>query len=346
MSFWRRTERTTLRAEAVEPGRRRFLALGCACCAALALPALPAGAAVPPAVQRHLDLAKEAAGNDLGAYLRLGNTALTPPAAPQVNLGPLINQPVPPPGQAFDNLFYVGARWVSAWIIRTSDGLILIDALNNDDEAERVIGGGMRRLGLDPAQIRYLVITHGHGDHYGGAGWVKRVASPKIVASETDWTMMATKLEFDAPEWGRPPQRDVAVNDGDRITLGDTAVEVLVTPGHTRGTISLLFTVRQGGQEHRALLWGGTAFNFGAQPDRMERLQGYIDATARLRDIARQRNVDVFISNHAGYDEAITKLAAMPSAGRNPFVIGADTTARALTVMHECARATMEAWKT
>ncbi|TPG51921.1 MBL fold metallo-hydrolase [Roseomonas nepalensis] len=344
MAFWRRTGTATLRAEAVEPGRRRFLALGCACCAAAALPAIPAGAEVPPAVQRHLDLAWEAAGADLGPYLRLGNTALVPPAAPKVDLGPLINQPVPPPGQAFDNLFYVGARWVSAWILRTSEGLILIDALNNDDEAESVIGGGMRRLGLDPAQIRYLIVTHGHGDHYGGAGWVKRVAAPKVVASETDWRMMATRLEFDAPEWGRPPERDVAVKDGDRITLGDTTVELLETPGHTMGTLSLVFPVRGGGQEHRALLWGGTAFNFGAQPDRIRRLQGYIDATDRLRGMARARDLDVFVSNHAGYDEAIAKLAAMPAAGRNPFVIGADTTARALTVMHECARATMEAW--
>jgi len=344
MIFRRNAKKAGLRAEAVDPGRRRFLALGCACCAAATLPALAATAA-PAAVQHHLDLARHAAGSDLASYLRLGNTALTPPAAPEINLAPLINQPVPPPGQAFENLYYVGARWVSAWILRTSEGLILIDALNNDDEAERVIGAGMRRLGLDPAQIRIVVVTHGHGDHYGGVGWVKRIAAPKVVASEADWTMMATKPEFDAPEWGRPPQRDVSVKDGDRITLGDTSLEVLETPGHTMGTLSLLFTVRQGGQEHRALLWGGTAFNFGAQPDRLTRLQGYIDATARVREIARRQNVDVFISNHAGYDGAIAKLAAMPGAPRNPFLIGTDTTVRALTVMNECAQATMEAWK-
>ncbi|MFH5927120.1 MBL fold metallo-hydrolase [Roseomonas xinghualingensis] len=343
--FFRRTgEKAVLKAEVVHPGRRRFLALGCACCAAAALPAIPASAA-PAGVQRHLDLARQAASSDLGTYLRLGNTALTPPAAPQINLAPLINQPVPPPGQAFDNLYFVGARWVSAWVIRTSAGLILIDALNNNEEAERVIDAGMRRLGLDPSEIKIVVVTHGHGDHYGGIGHIKRVASPKVIMSDADWTMMATKLEFDAPEWGRPPQRDVSVADGERIVLGDTSIEVLETPGHTLGTLSLLFTVRQGRQEHRALLWGGTAFNFGAQPDRLRRLRGYIDATARVRDIARQQKVDVFISNHAGYDEAIGKLATKQSANTNPFVIGTETTMRALTVMNECAQATMEAWK-
>ncbi len=344
MIFRRRTEKTVLKAEAVPLGRRGFLALGCACCAIAAAPAM-AAAEAPPAVQRHLALARQAAGDDLGAYLRLGNTALTPPAASQTSLAGLINQPVPPPGQAFDNLYFVGARWVSAWVIRTSEGLILVDALNNDEEAERVIDAGMRRLGLDPADIKYVVVTHGHGDHYGGIGHIRRVAAPRVAASDADWTMMATKLEFDAPEWGRPPARDMTVADGERIVLGDTSLDILVTPGHTMGTLSLLFPVRDKGREHRALLWGGTGFNFGRQPNRMQRIESYVRSTDRVRDIARQQNVDVFISNHAGYDEAIAKLAAKPMAASNPFIIGTDTTVRALTVMHECARATMEAWR-
>ena len=156
--------------------------------------------------------------------------------------------------------------------------------------------------------------------------------------------MMETGLEFDRPDWGRPPRRDVSVQDGEVIRLGDTGLEVLITPGHTMGTITLLFDVRQGGRTHRAMLWGGTAFNFGRRPDRMVRLQAYIDATARARDIAARQNVEVFLSNHNGYDEAVEKLARMRPDAPNPFIIGANATQRALTVMHECARATMAAW--
>ena len=90
-----------------------------------------------------------------------------------------------------------------------------------------------------------------------------------------------------------------------------------MTPGHTLGTVSLLFNTHQGSKVHRTLLWGGTAFNFGRQPNRMERLQAYIDATARVRDVARTQNVDVFISNHSGYDQAVEKLARVQQAGHS-----------------------------
>src|SRR5690606_38944601 len=111
-----------------------------------------------------------------------------------------------------------------------SDGIILIDAMNNADDAEHVIDVGMRKLGLDPAQIKMLIITHGHGDHYGGADYFVGKYSPKVIASRADWDMMETNLEFDLPVWGRPPKRDVAVEDGDKLTLGDTTVDVILTP--------------------------------------------------------------------------------------------------------------------
>ena len=108
------------------------------------------------------------------------------------------------------------------------------------------------------------------------------------------------------------------------------------------GTISPIFDVRSGSDKHRVLLWGGTAFNFGKKP---ERLQAYIEATARTRDVARQQGVDVFISNHNQYDGAVDKLAGKATGGSNPFVLGAPAVQRALTVMNECAQATLASWR-
>lgn len=335
--------RPALQAEAVSPGRRQLLALGCACCVGLALPPSPSAAQIP-AVQQHLVAARAAAGDDLRAYLRLGEVAAPTPGLVSQTPDQLRALPTPPPGAAFDNLHFVGSRWVSAWAITTTEGLILVDAMDNDEDAERIADRGLRSLGMDPARIRTLVVSHGHGDHYGGAGHFVRRYGCRVVCSDTDWTMMETGLEFDRPDWGRPPRRDISVRDGELIRLGDTALEVMITPGHTMGTVTLLFDVRHGGRTHRAMLWGGTAFNFGRRPDRIPRLQGYIDATARAREVAAQQNVEVFLSNHNGYDEAVEKLARMQPGAANPFVIGASATQRALTVMHECARATMAAW--
>ena len=342
MLFRNRPGRTALRADAVEPTRRGLLALGCACCLGI-VPVSPA-AAQSPEVADHLAAARAAAGQDLRSWLALGQAAM-PAAAPSPSIEALMAQPAPPPGKAFDNLAFVGAKWVSAWALVTGDGIVLLDALNNEDEAERLIEGGLRQLGLDPAQVKRIVVTHGHGDHYGGATWLKQRTGAPVILSGTDWRMMETELEFDVPQWGRPPKRDVAVDDGDTIRLGDTAVEVLMTPGHTPGTISLLFDVREGQRSHRAMLWGGTAFNFGRRPDRMQRIASYIAGTRRAKEVAARQNVTVLLSNHSGYDEADRKLRLPQAGAPNPFVIGQEAVQRALTVIEECALATQAAWR-
>jgi metallo-beta-lactamase class B len=344
MPLFQRPAPASYRAEDVSSGaasRRAFLKLGCACCAMLAAPSLAFGQTPSPDVARHLAAAKEAAGSDLTPYLALGQSADPNFKEETHDFKALMAVPAPPPGKAFDNLYFVGSTWVSSWAITTSAGIILIDAMDNDDEAQRIVEGGLKTLGLDPAEIKTIIITHGHGDHYGGANYFVDKYNSRVVASEADWTMMETKLEFDTPLWGRPPKRDVSVTDGAKVTLGDTTLDIMVTPGHTMGTISPLFDVWSGSQKHRALLWGGTAFNFGKKPDR---LQAYIDSTARALKVAKQQGVDVFISNHDHYDHAVEKLAEKKADGPNPFVLGEATVQRALTVMNECARATLALW--
>ncbi len=346
MILFRRPVASSFRVEqvpsqAADPSRRSVLKIGCACCVALAAPFAYADTPSPD-VGRHLAAAREAAGSDLRNYLALGNSADPNYKPPALSMADLMGMPAPPPGKAFDNLYFVGSKWVSTWALTTSDGIILIDAMDNEEEAERIVEGGLKTLGLDPSKVKTIIVTHGHGDHYGGANYFVRRYNSRVVASEADWTMMETQLEFDNSLWGRPPKRDISVVGGDKVRLGDTTVDLLITPGHTMGTISPLFDVWSGSQKHRALLWGGTAFNFGRKP---ERLQLYIDATARTREIANQQGIDVFISNHNLYDDSVAKLVAKTSDGPNPFVLGAPAVQRALTVMNECAQATLALWR-
>src|SRR6202789_3747084 len=81
------------------------------------------------------------------------------PTAPPIE--EMMKWAAPDPGKAFDNLYFVGSRWVSAWALVTDAGIILIDTMDNDQEAEQLIEGGMRTLGLDPADIRIILDTHG-----------------------------------------------------------------------------------------------------------------------------------------------------------------------------------------
>jgi metallo-beta-lactamase class B len=253
--------------------------------------------------------------------------------------------PAPPPGKAFDNLAFVGSKWVSSWALVTSEGLLLVDAMDNLGEAEDMVDAGLRKLGLAPETIKTVIITHGHGDHYGGFDFFKSRYGSRAAMGAPDWDMVESTLDFDIPAWGRPPKRDIVLSDGDTVKLGQTSVEIRATPGHTMGTISLLFDVIDQGTVRRALLWGGTSFNFNRRADRMTRIAAYVDSTQRMKKIADEQNVEVFISNHTSFDDAVGKLAKNKPSGPNPFVIGREATQRALTIMNECALATQETWK-
>ena len=329
-----RSVASALRAVAVASAV--FLAAGCAQQAPL-----PSDATVAA----HVAEARRLAGEDLKSLLGLCNAA--PAIRPdQASIDKLIAavlaQPAPDPGRVFDNLYFVGSAWVSAWAIRTSAGVILIDALNNGDEARRIIDDGMRKVGLDPATIRFVVVTHAHGDHYGGLEHLAPRYRPGVVMSEADWRQAEGRLEFDSPLWGRPPRFDAArdrrMADGSQLLLGDTAVTLYVTPGHTEGTLSLVFDVAVGGRPHRVLLWGGTAFNFGKD---LPRLESYIAATRRMAEVAEQRKVDVMLSNHPAFDDTHAKMEAMRQGGlaTHPFVIGNAAVLRSLQVMNVCAQA-------
>lgn len=293
-------------------------------------------------VNAHVDEAKRLAGEDMKNLLALCNPPPEARPAPKaVDALPkrVIAVTEPQPGQAFDDLYFVGSSWVSAWVLKTSQGLILIDALNNADEAGRLIEGGLVKLGLDPKDVKYVIVTHGHGDHYGGANLFAQKFKAHVVASDIDWRLMETGRKFTSGLWDAPPKRDISVRDGDQLTLGDKVVTFYVTPGHTLGTLSPVFDVHSGGRAHKALLWGGTAFNFGKDVDRLD---SYANATDRMRGVSVRDSIDVLLSNHPGFDGTFVKLAALQTSSRqgaHPFATGTPAVERSLRIMGACARA-------
>ena len=138
----------------------------------------------------------------------------------------------------FDNLYFVGQTEYSAWAVTTSAGIILIDAIFDYSVEDEVVGG-LRKLGLDPAQIKYVIVSHGHDDHVGGAEFLQDSFNARVVISAADWDL----LERATGSW-RKPKRDMVATDGQKLTLGDTTLTLHVTPGHTLGTISTLIPVR------------------------------------------------------------------------------------------------------
>jgi metallo-beta-lactamase class B len=301
----------------------------------------------PAVVAEHTAIATAAAKSDLLGPLALCKTA-TPTPGPSFmdNYKAAVSEPPLEPMQVMDELYFLGSKWSTAWAIKTSEGIIIVDSMDNAKEGEDYIEGGLRKLGLNPAEIKYVIVSHAHGDHYGGAAYLKEKFNPRVVMSEIDWTaldvaqkdpLFGSKLN---PLFSKPPKRDMAVNDGDTITLGGATVKLYVIPGHTLGTLATVFTVHDKGQPHRAVAWGGTAYNFGPLPDR---LQLYSDTTVKYREVLKKENADIFLSNHVGFDDSVRKMAALKErkAGEpNPYVVGQDAVQRFLTILGECALAT------
>jgi metallo-beta-lactamase class B len=310
---------------------------------AFTIPASHAQQSDVPAVAEHIAIATKAAKNDELGPLGLCKTA-TPANGPDfmANYNEMSKLPPLQPMKVMDELYFLGNYWTSAWAIKTSAGIIIIDSLDNAAEARQYIEDGLHTLGLNPADIKYVVVSHAHGDHYGGAEYLKEKFNPRIVMSEIDWKVFEdpTFNPKRIPLFDPPPKRDMAVNDGDTITLGDTTIKLYVIPGHTLGTLATVFTVHDHGEAHRAVAWGGTAYNFGPLPDR---LQIYADTTVKYRGIMKQEKADMFLSNHVSFDAAVAKMAALKErkpGDPNPFVVGEDAVQRFLTILGECALAT------
>lgn len=294
---------------------------------------------------RHMEAARAAAGQEHAfIFGRLcEETIKTVDAAPPVGEVPAAlpstdpSRPwYTPPAKVFDDLYFLGQTAFSVWALETSEGFILVDAIF-DYSVEAEVIEGLKQLGLDPGKIRYVIISHAHGDHSGGAAILQRHGA-RIVMSEADWDLYENGPEKDKAT------RDVVATDGMEIKLGDGSVRVHLTPGHTHGTLSSILTVHDGGQPHVAALWGGTLFNFRDAPGdpRLQRFETYARSAARFRDIADTAGADILLSNHTPYDGTTVKLPALQNrapGAPHPYVIGKDAVQRYFTVAEQCALA-------
>ncbi|KQI67456.1 hypothetical protein AN189_15035 [Loktanella sp. 3ANDIMAR09] len=240
------------------------------------------------------------------------------------------------PTRIFDNLWVLGTASVTAFLYGTPKGYVLIDGLNDDAEAETYVLDGMRRAGLDPAAIKAVLVTHGHGDHYGGADFVAEQLGVEVLMTQADWDLVAGLGIH--PRFGPPPAPGGVVTDGQELDFGGSTLRVFVTPGHTPGTISPILDLRDGDRVHRAMIWGGTGFNFGRFPAIYRQ---YAESARAARAVSDAEDIDVFLSAHPRRDGALDKLAALevrqPDAP-HPFVAGASGR-ELFTVLEECALA-------
>ena len=243
------------------------------------------------------------------------------------------------PAQVFDNLFFVGGKVHTAWALATSEGIIIIDTVYPYNSEELIIRG-LERLGLDPKEIRYVIISHAHGDHIGGAQMLQERYGAEVVMGGGDWDLVET---YPNRYTSMAPRRDIVATDGMKLTLGDTTVTFWETPGHTPGTLSYTFIVYDQGRPVNVAYSGGTAFNFvnNTPEPGIRNFQTYIESQQHIADQAAAFGATVLLSNHSEFDNAVSRnrMLAGRGDGPHPYVLGEDWVQRYFQVLRSCARA-------
>ena len=230
-----------------------------------------------------------------------------------------------PAFRIFGNLYFTGTTPASTHIIDTGDGLIMLDS--GYQESLYLVIDGMHRLGLDPKNLRYILHTHGHIDHFGGTRALVELTGAKTVigAADRDACTNARPLSY-AKELNMPFdgtfEPDILVNDGDTIALGSTVITAKATPGHTEGATSWFFDVTDGKDTYRAGLHGGMGINTMCR----EYLTAYglpfslRDDFCAAMDRLASEPVDIFLGNHMQHNMTTQKYARIQAGERLAFV--------------------------
>jgi metallo-beta-lactamase class B len=242
------------------------------------------------------------------------------------------------PVQVFDNLYYVGKVFVGVFILKTSDGLVLWDALDYYSELDSILLPGMKKLGLDPKDIKLVIITHGHFDHFGAARLLQERYGATVAASAADWQLMADYKSDGSDRRPAPPVKQRVLSDGEVVHVGDADIRIVITPGHTPGTVSSILPVKDRGVTRMVAMWGGTAYPAGAALEAMGR------SMDKLRAAAAAANAEGIIDDHAEFLQMRQNLAARAPGAPNPLIIGKDAVQRTFDVMGECL-ANMKDWR-
>ncbi|MEI9815172.1 MAG: MBL fold metallo-hydrolase [Acidobacteriota bacterium] len=233
--------------------------------------------------------------------------------------------------KVFDNLYFFGQTEYSIWAITTSQGIIVIDTIFDYSVEEEI--AGMKKFGLDPANIKYAIVTHPHPDHDGGAKFLQDHYGTKVIMSPGDWEVIDKRTNGSKPS--HDPAMSMNATDGQKLTLGDTTVTLYITPGHTPGTLSVVFPVKDNGANHIVALWGGAGLN----ADK-ELVQMYIKSDQRFAGIAKQAGADIILANHTDWDGSkvnLPMLAKRTTGMANPYIVGNQKVLNFLKVAEECA---------
>ena len=228
------------------------------------------------------------------------------------------------PSHMIGNIYYVGNKRYCCHIIDTGEGLIMLDS--GYQHSLYLVLENMRKVGLNPMDIKYIVHTHGHIDHCGATRALMEMTGAKTFLGTPDKEYVNGVLDL---SWARELgleleefEADVLVNDGDTITLGNTTLTAVATPGHTPGAMSYVFEAEQDGRKLTACIHGGAGLNTMKKAflDKYDLPYSYREDYLASAERLKKLKVDIYLGNHVGQNKTPQKYQQLIAGNKDAFV--------------------------
>jgi metallo-beta-lactamase class B len=211
-----------------------------------------------------------------------------------------------PPHKIIGNIYYVGTRTLSSFLIVTPAGNILMDSTYERNVP--TIRGSVEQLGFKFTDIKILLGNHAHGDHMEGDAMVKQLTGAQVMAMAED----VPALQAIKPG-GKEHPIDRVLHDGETVSLGGVTLTAHLTAGHTHGCTTWTTTAQEGAHTYNVM--------FGCSL----RAPGVItpDVAAELTNafqVVRKLPCDVQLGDHPSQYDMWEKYAKLKPGGPNPFI--------------------------
>lgn len=233
-----------------------------------------------------------------------------------------------PATQIFDDVWFVGNHYVGQYIIKTANGLVQVDAANNAAEVQTFNVPAMRALGLSPGYpLKAVLLTHGHGDHDGGATWIRDNLGAEIFLGSADSANKAYA----------PTRIDSANLSMRQMSIGGKNFWILPTPGHTSGSTSAVVEVKDWGSTRRVLINGGQSMT-----NAIPAVAAYLDSIERTYVMVKALNVDGVMTPHIYWDgegEMMRQILAQGRTNPSQHIYGHEAVVRQMVIARECSAA-------
>ena len=220
-----------------------------------------------------------------------------------------------PPHRLADNVYYVGTKGLSTYLITTSAGHIVINS--SFERTVPMIRASIEKLGFKFSDVKILLGSHAHNDHMEGNALFKELTGAKTYVMEGDDQIVA---KGNARGW-KPSKVDQVLKDGDKVTLGNFTLTAVLTPGHTKGCTTWTFPVTDGGKPFNAVIVGSPNVNRGYILVGNTNYPEISEDFARTFKTLKALKGELFLGAHGDYYGMVAKYDRIAKGEKtNPFI--------------------------